>query len=138
MRVIFDTNLLVSMALSKGGTLEIVWRLWRTRRFEVLVSQPLVDEVKDVLERPKLAKFLSKTRRNAILSDLEQLALSTEISTPYPTFPDPDDRFLLAMIRDGAADVLVTGDKMLLELQTFEGVPIVGAAEFLGLFEDSS
>ena len=138
MRVVLDTNLFVSMVLAKGGTLETLWRLWRVRHFEVLSSQLLLDEVQSVLQRPKLAKLLSKARYATMLRNLETLTLSVILEGPYPAFSDPDDRFLLAMVREGGADVLVTGDKALLELKTFAGVPVVSAVEFLRLLEDSS
>ena len=70
------------------------------------------------------------------MADLEVLTLPIELTDPYPDFSDPDDRFLLAMVRDGGADVLVTGDRALLELNTFEGVPVVSAREFLELFSN--
>ena len=124
------------MALAKGGSLETLWRSWQARRFEVLSSPPLIAEVNDVLQRPKLAKLLSQTRLEAMLADLEVLTLPIELTDPYPDFSDPDDRFLLAMVRDGGADVLVTGDRALLELNTFEGVPVVSAREFLELFSN--
>jgi predicted nucleic acid-binding protein len=55
----------------------------------------------------------------------------------FPDFPDPKDRYLLAMLRDGEADVLVTGDTLLLELKRFEEKPMISPAQFMALLKES-
>lgn len=50
---------------------------------------------------------------------------------PHPNFSDPKDRYLLAMLRDSDAELLVTGNKVLLAVEHFEGKPILLPAAFL-------
>jgi predicted nucleic acid-binding protein len=48
---------------------------------------------------------------------------------------DPKDNFLLALAKDGRADLLITGDKELLDLAVFEGTRIVSPSSFLKAFK---
>ena len=56
---------------------------------------------------------------------------SVDISTQVDACRDPDDNILLALAVDGKADTIVSGDKDLLELNPFRGIPIIKPAEFL-------
>lgn len=129
MRVIFDTNILLSLSVSRSGTLYAIRQAWRDLRFEVLVSDTLIEEITRVLTYPQVAKWLGEEGRAALFNLLDS-AEWVEIQPPLPTFDDPKDAFLLAMLRDGQADCLVTGDKQLLALGAFEGRAIISAIEF--------
>jgi uncharacterized protein len=132
MRVVFDTNILVSMALAKHGTMQALKKAWREGGFSVLSCDELVTEVKEVLEYPRLASLLTTEAKRTILTELDTLVESVTLRKPFPTFDDDeDDRFLLALLRDGEADCLVTGDKKLLALKQVDGKPVLGAAAFL-------
>lgn len=130
MRAILDTNVLVSMALAKGGPFESIWRAWRTGRFDVLSCTQLIEEVGRVIERPKLADLIDPATRKALLKDLASLTIPVELDKPLPEFRDPKDRFLLALARDGHADVLITGDAALQDLVRFSETMILSPGEF--------
>ena len=137
MRVGFDTNSIVSMALAKGGTMHELRQKWRDGRFSVLSSREFLEEVKDVLEYPRLDALLTPALKQTALEELESLAERVLLKNSFPVFEaDEDDRYLLAMVRDGEADCLVTGDKKLLDLRSFEGKPILTAAQFVALLEE--
>ena len=136
LRAILDTNVLVSMALAREGRFSSIWQAWRSGRFEVLSCRPLVEEIRDVLERPKLAKLVPAAARERILEDLAFLTISIELQEPFPEFRDPKDRFLLALARDGHADVLVTGDATLLDVIQFADTVIVSPADFMRALRD--
>ena len=87
-------------------------------------------ELKEVLERPKVRRVLSDVRREAFLEDVVAFGTFVEVAPPFPKAPDPEDDFLLAMLRDGEADTLVTGDRALLALERFEGQLILNPAGF--------
>jgi uncharacterized protein len=137
MRVVFDTNIIVSMALAKGGILQTLREHWREGRFSVLSSREFLEEVKDVLEYPRLASLLTTALKQTALAELEILAEQVLLEEPFPVFEaDEEDRYLLAMVRDGEADCLVTGDKKLLELGRCEGKPMLTAAQLVALLEE--
>ncbi len=131
MRAVLDTSVLISMALAKGGILEVAWRAWREGKFDVLISRPLISEVRGVLSQPRLARSVELQSRRRLLRDLELLGLPADIIPPYPAAPDPKDSFLLAMAREGGASVIVTGDKALLAMRQWEGAEILTPREFV-------
>lgn len=137
MRIVFDTNVLVSMALAKSEPFRAMRQAWREGQFHVLVSPELRAELGRILGKPKIKKLLSPARARQLLLELDLFAVPVEIQQPFPTAPDPDDAFLLAMLQAGQADVLVTGDKALLELVSYEGAAIMNVRGFASALRES-
>lgn len=138
MRVILDTNIFVSMSFAHSGTFLTLRHAWRTGAFQVLLSEELYTEVARILEKPKIQKYVSDTRRERFLAELKLFTLPVTVHMPFPEAPDPNDAFLLAMIREGEADALVTGDKALLNLASWSGVPVISVVSFLKMLDGSS
>jgi uncharacterized protein len=136
MRVIFDTNVYVSMAI-RSTRLKPLRDAWETELFTTLITTYLLAEVEDVLSRPKLAPYLDAEDIEAFMGQVKTLGEAVTVKQPHPEFRDPKDRYLLAMLRDGEADVLVTGGVLLLELNHFEGKPVVNPVQFMAYLEKS-
>jgi putative PIN family toxin of toxin-antitoxin system len=134
MRVIFDTNVYVSMAI-RSTKLKPLRDAWETGLFTTLITTYLLAEVEDVLRRPKLAPYLDVEDVTAFMEQVKTLGEAVIVKQPHPEFRDPKDRYLLAMLRDGEADVLVTGDVLLLELESFLNKPILNPAQFIVYLE---
>jgi uncharacterized protein len=130
MRVVLGTNVLVSMAI-RSTKLQRLRNAWETGRFTALVMTYLLSEVEDVLTRPKLSRYFDQEDIGAFIELVTTLGAAVTLKQPHPEFRDPRDRFLLAMLRDGEADVVVTGDIRLLELKTFEDKPIINPTTFM-------
>jgi uncharacterized protein len=90
-----------------------------------------MSEIRGVLSRSRLARYVEAKARRRLLRDLELLGLPVDIAPPYPAAPDPEDSFLLAMARAGAASVIVTGDKALFSMREWEGIEILSPREFV-------
>lgn len=135
MRIILDTNVLVSIALAQGGRFDAIWRSWREERFHVLSCAELLDEVSAVLARPKLAELVDPDARRELTRDLTILTDTIRLEEPWPAFDDPNDRFLLALARDGSAHALVTGDAALQALVQFGDTVIASPAGFMQALE---
>ena len=121
-RVILDTNILVSMAL--GGEVGKVNDEWKAEKFLLIVSDEIVSEYLDVLQRPKLH---SKSRTIAIIMGrvYRKAELVSPVERIFNIQPDPkDDKFLEAAIA-GKVDFIVSGDKHLLDLKEFRSIPII-------------
>ena len=121
MRVVLDTNVLVSAVLF-GGTSRIL--LIQATRGEVdLVTSPaLLDELEDVL----VEKFeFSREAARATRSEVESLADIVEAVNVPRICRDPDDDQVLATAVLGIVDAIVTGDEDLLVLKSHEGIDIV-------------
>lgn len=126
MRVCLDTNVLVAAFATRGLCADVL----RT----VLVDHELVigDVIFDELERVLAQKLgVPEPRRAAVRS-----ALGTAVVVPRPAAPHPlplqdaDDRWVLATAVDGRADVLVTGDRDLLEAAEAAPLTIVSPRAF--------
>ncbi|ASG22166.1 putative toxin-antitoxin system toxin component, PIN family [Nitrospirillum viridazoti] len=135
MRVVVDTNVLISALLAKASLPARLVTLWREGRFNLLVSTPQLDELMRVTRYPKIRARLPPVIAGQLINDMREIA---EIVEPLPTVsasPDPFDNYLLATALAGDADFLITGDKQdLLSLRRFEGTKILTVRDFLTLF----
>jgi putative PIN family toxin of toxin-antitoxin system len=116
MRVVFDTNTVVS-ALLFGGSLAWMVDHWRSRISVPLVSRITADEFLRVLQYPKFG--LSAADIEAYAARYLPFAERTELDESALSIPecrDPKDRPFLALAIAGHADVLVTGDDDLLSV----------------------
>jgi putative PIN family toxin of toxin-antitoxin system len=94
-----------------------------------------IDEVSDVLLRPKIAKkyAISAADRKAFLELLRKEALLLPDAQAPGVRLDPDDDYILGCAAAGGVDYLVTGDGDLLKIQRHQSVTIVSALEFLSM-----
>lgn len=117
MRVVFDTNTVVSALLFEQGELSWLRLHWRLGRATALVSRATVGELIRVLTYPKFG--LEKAEIEALLADYLPYTEAVEVS-PQKTNPrcrDADDQMFVDLAIAGKADVLVTGDRALLEMK---------------------
>jgi putative PIN family toxin of toxin-antitoxin system len=133
MRVVLDTNILVSALLVQLGYPAAIYRAWQEGRFTLLTCAEQLDELKSTLRKPAIAARIRPYRAGRLVNELKEL---TETIFPLPRVersPDPTGDFLLALCEAGRADYLVTGDKSgLLSLARHEGTLILSASEFAG------
>ena len=135
MRVVLDTNILVSALLVQLGHSAAIYRAWQEGHFTLLTCAEQLDELKATLHKPAIAARIKPYNAGRLVNALTEL---TEIIGPLPRvtrFPDPADDFLLGLSEAGKADYLVTGDKSgLLVLKRHKGTRIVSARDFGALF----
>lgn len=136
MRVVIDTNVLVSALLSElnSPTALTLEKVLKDTDCKLLLSPDLLAEYEDVLTRKKFSKaFLDKDIR-ALLSGL---AVESMFIIPFSEInacEDADDNMVLALAQDGFADCISTGDDHLLKLHPFEKIPILSPSAFLKVF----
>jgi putative PIN family toxin of toxin-antitoxin system len=133
-RLVVDTNVLISALLAEHSLPAQLIRLWREGRFDLLTSAEQLDELRRVTRYPKIRERLAPPLAGRLINELRDLA-TLVVNLPAVTISlDPDDNYLLAMAAAGAADFLVTGDKRhLLALGRFESTSILSVREFLAL-----
>ena len=132
MRLVIDTNILISTLLAGTSLPAHLIVLWREGRFDLLTSAEQLDELMRVTRYPKIRERLAPALAGRLINEIRDLAvLLTELPTVTAS-PDPHDNYLLAMAELGSADFLVTGDKRdLLALKLFEGTKIITVRDFL-------
>lgn len=129
MRVVLDTNCLVSALIFGHGRLVWLRRAWHSATLVPLLSEPTAAELVRVLGYPKFR--LSPEDRHALLADLLPFTETVTITAPPPPTPpsrDPADQIFLETALAGRADALVTGDADLLALSSCFSIPIITPA----------
>ncbi len=132
MRIVIDTNLLISALLSGTSLPAHLVLLWREGRFDLLTSAEQLDELVRVTRYPRIRERLTPALAGRLVNQLRKVAV---LLTNLPTVTacaDPYDNYLLAMAKAGQAEFLLTGDKRdLLGLGVYEGTRILTVREFL-------
>ncbi len=137
MRVVLDTNVLVSATLIRGGNEDRVLRAWQRGDFDLVFSPATLGELARVLSYPKLRKmrWLTDGEATALLELLSAQSVFVPGDLVVKACRDLQDDKLIAAGIEGDASYLVTGDKDLLVLKNIlkkqRGLSIVTPATFL-------
>ena len=130
LRVVLDTNVYISAFTRSRGASFQTWIAARDRRYHLLTSPPIIQEIAGVLRRQKF-----HTRDQDIAALVKQIARVAEIILPALTLEviqeDPPDNRILECAVEGRANLIVSGNKHLKRLKDFEGIPIVPPRTFL-------
>jgi putative PIN family toxin of toxin-antitoxin system len=135
LRIVLDTNVLLSGLMLPDSTPGKIVNAWRKRNFYLIASEPMLEEIARVLAYPKIRKRLNwddeTISRYVALLRFETEAVSIagiEVNVPA----DPNDNHLLATLIASKADWLITGDS------DFDGLagqhPIISPGEFMRRF----
>jgi len=115
LRVVFDTNAVISALVFTTGRTAWLRTHWREKRSVALVSRATASELKRVLAYNKLK--LSAEKQLELLGDYLPYCETIEATELCPVqCRDPKDQPFLDLAQSGKADVLVTGDEDLLVL----------------------
>jgi putative PIN family toxin of toxin-antitoxin system len=134
MRVVLDTNILVSALLLQQGHPAAIYRAWQEGNFTLLTCAEQLDELRATLRKPAIAERIKPYKAGRLVNELKRLAEDVGALPRVQRSPDPTDDFLLAMSEAGKADYLVTGDKSgLLKLGRHQNTRIVTARHFASL-----
>jgi hypothetical protein len=134
MRVVLDTNILVSALMIETGNPAAIYHAWQQGKFALLTCAEHLDELRASLRKPAIAERIKPYKAGGLVNEIIKLAENVESLPHVRRSPDPTDDFLLALSEGGGADYLVTGDKSgLLALKHHKGTQIVSAREFAAL-----
>jgi putative PIN family toxin of toxin-antitoxin system len=131
---VLDSNVLVSAAIQAGGIpAQILAQA--AQRFVWLTSGYILAETEEVLGRKhiqsKYPQRVTPARRQEFLAEVRSAAILVEVKTSVSASSDLKDNPVLACAVDASAQYLVTGDRHLLKLGTYQGIQIVIPSEFL-------
>lgn len=144
-RAVIDTNVWVSSLLNPTGRPAMLRKAFEEGAFHVIISEPLLEEITDVLNRPKI-----KSKHELTDDDIEELLTLLDEHTEYTLLSwdvnicmDKDDDFVIETAIKGKAEYLVTGDgdiKLDNDVSAFlskYGVTVISIADFLSLINNS-
>ena len=134
MRLVIDTNILISALLVGASLPAHLIVLWREGRFDLMTSAEQLDEMMRVTRYQKIRERLSPALAGRLINELRDVAIVLSNLPVVTLCSDPYDNYLLAMSALGSADFLLTGDKRhVLSLKLYEGTKIITVREFLTL-----
>ena len=111
MRVVLDTNILVSALLSPGQPPALLIDAWIDNRFDLHTSREQLDEMARVTRYARLRSRIRPAEAGRLVNLLGELAILVVPRVTVDLSTDPFDNFLLSLALGGMADYLVTGDK---------------------------
>jgi putative PIN family toxin of toxin-antitoxin system len=130
LRTVFDTNTLVSALLFEQSVPAQAF-FAALDRGEILLSLATFTELSEVLGRSKFDRYVTQDEREEFLQKLLDEGTVIEVGEAIRECRDPKDDKFLELAVSGAASCLVTGDKDLLVLNPFRGIPILTPSQFL-------
>lgn len=128
--LVVDTNVLVSAALHPEGTARKAFRLAR-RHYDLAFTRETLLELRQVLSRPVFDRLLSRRDRRRFLQLVRDAAAVHRVESSGPLSRDPRDDIFLHLAVAANAVAIVTGDRDLLVLGDFAGIPILSPSRFL-------
>jgi uncharacterized protein len=128
LKAVFDTNIFVSALAIPGGQAERAVDLIIDARASLCISKEIIHEVLRVLAQ-KFSKSPEELSRTAVfLSELAELVAPRKNLT---VLDDESDNRILECAVTGNADIIVTGDRAMLNLRKFKGIRILSLRQFL-------
>lgn len=123
MRIVLDTNVYISAAITSGISQEILELGATTNLFTLLTSEEILAELKEKL----LSKFdRSENIVDVFIERIKKIAEVIEVSEKVEVVTrDLDDNKILECALAGKADLIVTADQDLIKLKSFKGIAIV-------------
>lgn len=131
MRVVLDTNVVISAVLSVQGAPARVIAAWEQERFEVVVSAQLVAEYTRVLTYPKVARIhgMDAGEQQAFLTRFRTASICVPVvDIPSIIREDPADNVITATAVSGEAAYIASGDQDLPRLSRYQGIEILPPA----------
>jgi hypothetical protein len=135
-RAVVDNNLAISFLLTHGATMGELFGRWRKEQFVYVTSPVIVDELREVVGRPRF-KGRWANEPAALLDSIDKDAVKVEgVLVISGACRDPKDDKLLACAVEGQVDYLVSGDTDLLDLGEYQGIRIVTPRQFVQLLDE--
>lgn len=142
MKIVVDTNVIVS-GLRKGSNPPFqILDLWRNGEIDILASEETIAELERVLRYPRVRRLtsLSEERIQVFIEEFRKEIILIEVEHEVDAVPnDPTDNTFLALAVAGGAAYIVTGDaKHLITLKSYQGIEILSPAAFLTLYQQTT
>jgi uncharacterized protein len=138
-KVVLDTNVLISGILTPKGKSAHILKLVAEEKIILFISKSIINEIRRVLNYPKLIKYTKKNNLNfkeinEHLEALKQIATQTPDKIKIDVIKDdPSDNIILTCALEGKVDYIISGDSHLKDLVIFKDIKIISPADFLDL-----
>ena len=140
-RAVIDTNIWIRILLKGRVTLPIL-EAFNEEKFQLVMSQPLMEELHLVWNRPRLRARIDASQAMRLEKQLQYRAIWIDLETVPPNCRDPKDLPVLATAIDGKADTIVSGDDDLRADEALRaamkafGIRVLGVNSFLEYLDE--
>ena len=129
-RLVVDSNALISRLLLPASIPgQAVRKAVDTG--QLLISEAILEELADVLSRPKFDRYVSIAERQEFIRLLGRVAEMVPVTYTIRACRDPRDDKILEAAVNGSANFIVTGDRDLLALHPFQDIAILSPSTYL-------
>lgn len=135
MRVVVDTNILVSFAIRPSKDFERLFD-YLAGHGVTLISEDTVSELFSVLNREKFRKYIAQDSAIDYVEWYAGVSESVVVTQHVTACRDPKDNKFLSLAVTARADCIIAGDSDLLDMIAYDGIPIYRATDFLKLFAE--
>ena len=133
MKIVLDTNVLISALIKVGKPRELVLKIAKGK-VQLVLSREILDEFIQVTEDPRIRKYIEEDTKIKFLNTIGNISSVVRVKSKLRVVKeDPDDDILLRTAHDGKANYIVSGDRHLLSLKKFRKIEIVTVAQMLEL-----
>lgn len=136
--VTVDTNVYVSGTTVSASPPGRIIRAWEERKINLALSEAIISEIRDVLIRPYFTAHLqmSTGQIDQYINDLRLGAIVVPGATEVNICRDPKDNMVFSCALEAKANFIVSGDKDILEVKSFQGIPVKSPKDFVeGILE---
>jgi uncharacterized protein len=135
MKVVLDTNVVISAGISSDGNPAKIFELFLLEKIINYTTYEIIREIENVMQREKITKILSVDGRKFVLENFKQFSILIKPTISINKVEeDPDDDKFLECAISANIDYIISGDEHLLKLKEFRGIYILNPTEFLEKF----
>lgn len=131
-KIVIDTNVIVSSLIQQSYPFKIVYELLLDNKFDICVSEELMSEYYEVLNRPKFSRFpdfLSKAK--ILLAEIESKALKFEPKLKLYLISDINDNMILELAVECSANFIITGNSNDFTFSEYKQTKILSPKDYL-------
>ena len=135
MKIVLDTNVLVSALIKKGKPRALLLKIIHGRH-ELVLSNEILQELGEVMAYPKIRRYVNEEDIARFLRDIGSVTKIARIRSTFKVVKkDPQDDIILRTCYDSRARYVVSGDSHLLALRNYRGIKIVTIDEMLEILK---
>ena len=138
LKIVLDTNVLVSALINPHGKPAQILNYVFENRIRLFTSPSIIEELERALSYPKLVKrhgLVKEELKEFVFDLLSIMPLAEEEKTIEVIKEDPSDNKYLSCALSAKADFIVSGDVHLLNLGQYEGIQLITPAQLLEIME---
>ncbi len=136
MKIVLDTNILISALIKPGRARELLSKIATEKSLQLVLSRGILEEFLEVADDPRIRRYVDEDDEMAFLRAIGSIVSMTRIRSKFKAVKeDPDDDIVLRTAHDSMTEYVVTGDRHLLALRAFRNIKIVTVGQMLDIIE---